>query len=58
MREGEGPERRGLDGPFILSLPAYAQRGDIAKAAAAREEVLRRVPGYTISILRSKEYSD
>ena len=41
----------------LFLAAAYAQRGDIAKAAAAREEVLRRVPGYTISILRSKAYS-
>jgi len=42
-----------------LSLAAaYANNGNIDKAAAAKAEILRTVPGYTISQLRAKRYSD
>ena len=42
-----------------LSLAAaYANHGDMDKAAAAKAEMLRTVPGYTISQLRAKRYSD
>jgi len=37
---------------------AYANNGDTEKAAASKAEVLRTVPGYTISQLRAKRYSD
>jgi len=37
---------------------AYANHGDMEKAAAAKTELLRIVPGYTISQLRAKRYSD
>jgi tetratricopeptide (TPR) repeat protein len=45
---------------FITSFlaAAYANRGDMAKAVAARKEVERLVPGYTIAQLRAKHYSD
>jgi adenylate cyclase len=36
---------------------AYAHKGDTARAAAAKAEVLRRVPGYTIAMLKSRGYS-
>jgi TolB-like protein len=37
---------------------AYANNGDVEKAAAAKGEVLRIAPGYTIAQLRAKRYSD
>jgi tetratricopeptide (TPR) repeat protein len=37
---------------------AYASQGDVAKAAAAKAEVLRTVPGFTIAQMRAKRYSD
>ena len=39
-------------------VAAYANRGDSAKATAARNSLLRTVPGYTIAQLRAKHYSD
>ncbi|MEO8755450.1 MAG: hypothetical protein ABI624_22540, partial [Casimicrobiaceae bacterium] len=52
---------RGLSGesPVVaLNLAAaYAQLGDPAKAAAAKVEVLRAVPGYTIAVHKAKGYS-
>jgi len=42
-----------------LSLAAaYANNGDMDKAASAKAQILRTVPGYTISQLRAKRYSD
>jgi adenylate cyclase len=42
-----------------LSLAAaYANQGDMARAAAAKAEVLRTVPGLTIAQLRAKRHSD
>jgi adenylate cyclase len=41
----------------LLLAAAYAHKGDTAKAAAAKAEVLRRVPGYTIATLRSRGFS-
>jgi len=35
---------------------AYANNGDMEKAAAAKAEVLRSVPGYTISRVRANRY--
>jgi adenylate cyclase len=45
---------------FVTSFlaAAYANRGDIDKAVAAKNEMLRTVPGYTITQLRAKHYSD
>jgi hypothetical protein len=45
---------------FITSYltAAYANRGDLAKAKAARDALLRTVPGYTIAQIRAKHYSD
>jgi serine/threonine protein kinase/TolB-like protein len=45
---------------FITSYlaAAYANRGDTDKATAAKNEILRTVPGYTIAQVRAKHYSD
>ena len=43
---------------YALMAAAYASHGDMQKAAAAKTELLRIVPGYTISQLRAKRYSD
>ena len=43
---------------YARMAAAYANNGDMEKAAAARAEVLLTVPGYTISQLRAKRYSD
>ena len=45
---------------FVTSFlaAAYANRGDVDKAVAAKNEMLRTVPGYTITQLRAKHYSD
>jgi tetratricopeptide (TPR) repeat protein len=42
----------------LFLAAAYANRGDLAKAATIREDVLRIVPGYTLAQLRAKRYSD
>jgi len=41
----------------LYSTAAYAEKGEMTKAAAARGELEKRLPGYTISILKSKGYS-
>ena len=41
----------------LLLVAAYAHQGDTAKAAAAKAEVLRQIPGFTIATLKSKGYS-
>jgi tetratricopeptide (TPR) repeat protein len=45
---------------FVTSFlaAAYANRGDMRKAIAAKDAILRVVPGYTIAQLRDKHYSD
>jgi tetratricopeptide (TPR) repeat protein len=45
---------------FITSYLAasYANRGDLDKAMAAKDALLRTVPTYTIAQLRAKHYSD
>ncbi len=43
---------------YALMAAANANRGDTEKAAAAKAELLKIVPGYTISQLRAKRYSD
>ena len=43
---------------YIHIAAAYANHGDREKAAAAKDELLRIAPGYTISQLRAKRYSD
>jgi serine/threonine protein kinase/tetratricopeptide (TPR) repeat protein/TolB-like protein len=45
---------------FVTSflVAVYANRGDMDKAIAAKNEILRTVPGYTIAQLRAKHYSD
>ena len=51
----------GLDNDWMNNLflaAAYANHGDLAKAAVAKTEALRTVPGYTIAQLRAKRYSD
>ena len=42
----------------LVLAAAYANHGDMAKAAAAKAEVLRIVPGLTIAQLRAKRRSD
>jgi serine/threonine protein kinase len=44
---------------FVTSFlaAAYANRGDMRKAIAAKDAILRVVPGYTIAQLRDKHYS-
>ncbi|HXZ45431.1 MAG TPA: hypothetical protein VEH02_01735, partial [Pseudolabrys sp.] len=37
---------------------AYANHGDMAKAAEAKTQMLKVVPGYTIAQLRAKRYSE
>jgi tetratricopeptide (TPR) repeat protein len=48
-----------LDYWFVKSFlaAAYANHGDLDKAEAARKEMLRSQPGYTIAQLRAKHYS-
>ena len=41
----------------LFLAAAYAHHGDTTKAAAAKAEVLRLVPGYTIATLKSNGYS-
>jgi adenylate cyclase len=55
----ERSRARGSDN-FMLALSmaaAYAHLGDAGNAAAAKAEVLRAVPGYTIAMHRSRGYS-
>jgi adenylate cyclase len=50
-----------LDTDWIVQLflaAAYANLGDLAKAKAAKDKALLTVPGYTISQLRAKRYSE
>jgi adenylate cyclase len=42
----------------LFLAAAYANHGDLAKAAAAKADVLRIAPGYTVAQLRAKRYSD
>ena len=42
--------------PFLAA--AYANQGDLPKAVAAEDRLLRTVPDYSIAQLRSKHYSD
>jgi len=55
-------QARGLDNDdLIIGLflaAAYANHGDLARAAVAKSEVQRIAPGYTIAQLRAKRYSD
>ena len=51
----------GLGTDWIVQLflvAAYANHGDLAKAIAAKDRVLQTAPGYTISQLRAKRYSE
>ena len=51
----------GINGDWIVTsflTAAYANRGDMEKAVAAKNEILKVVPGYTIEQLRNKHYSD
>jgi len=51
----------GLYGSWDVNLylaAAYANHGELAKASAAKAQALRTVPGYTITQLRAKRYSD
>jgi len=42
----------------LFLAAAYANHGDVSKAAATAAYVLRTVPNYTISQMRAKPYSD
>jgi adenylate cyclase len=42
----------------LFLAAAYANHGELAKAAAAKTEALRTVPGLTIAQLRAKRWSD
>jgi adenylate cyclase len=42
----------------LFLAAAYANHGDLARAAAAKSEVQRIAPGYTIAQLRAKRYSE
>jgi len=42
----------------LFLAAAYANSGEMDKAAAAKAQILRTVPGCTISQLRAKRYSD
>lgn len=42
----------------LFLAAAYANQGDLSKAAVARAQVLRTVPDYTLAQLRAKRYSD
>jgi adenylate cyclase len=42
----------------LFLAAAYANHGELAKAAAAKAEALRTVPGLTIAQLRAKRWSD
>jgi tetratricopeptide (TPR) repeat protein len=50
-----------LDTDWIVQLflaAAYANHGDVVKAMAAKDKALFTVPGYTVSQLRAKRYSE
>ena len=42
---------------YLFLAAAYGQLGDVENAAAARADLLRLVPGYTIASHKSKGYS-
>jgi adenylate cyclase len=42
----------------LFLAAAYANHGDMAKAASAKADALRTMPGYTIARLRAKRYSE
>jgi tetratricopeptide (TPR) repeat protein len=42
---------------YVVLAAAYANNGDMEKAGAAKAEILRIVPDYTIAQLRAKRYS-
>ena len=42
---------------YLNLTAAYAQEGEMAKAAAARDELMRRVPEFTIARFKAKQWS-
>ena len=42
----------------VILAAAYAQTGDTAKAAAAKAEALRLLPGYSIAVFKARRYSE
>ena len=56
MREGQRNGSDNLSVELFLAA-AYAHLGDVRGAAAARSEVLRIVPGYSIAVHKAKGYS-
>jgi tetratricopeptide (TPR) repeat protein len=51
ISRGDDPERN------MWMAAAYAQAGDLPKAAALRDAVLREVPGFTIALHRARSRS-
>jgi TolB-like protein len=47
-----------LWGPYLYLVAAYAQKGDLAKAAAAKTELLKREPGMSIARIKALKISD
>jgi len=43
---------------YLDLAAAYAQTGDMARATAAKAEVMKRVPDFTISRLLAKQFSN
>lgn len=41
-----------------LLVAAYANAGETAKAAAAKDELLRLIPGFTIAMFKARRYSE
>jgi TolB-like protein len=43
---------------YLDLIAAYAETGDMARAAAAKDQLLKRVPDFTISRLLAKQFSN
>jgi tetratricopeptide (TPR) repeat protein len=43
---------------YLDLAAAYAQTGDMVKAAAAKAQLMRRVPDFTIARLEAKQFSN
>jgi adenylate cyclase len=47
-----------FSGTYLYLVAAYAQKGDLAKAAAAKTELLKREPGMSIARIKAFKISD
>lgn len=56
MRKSLGPLNHWLN--HLTLAAAYANHGDMEKAAAAKAEVLRTAPGFTIAKMRAMRRSE